>query len=47
VVRGTPGTGIGYGLGVRVNSPLGIIRADFGFSGQGDTRFQFGFGQRF
>ncbi|MBM0741556.1 BamA/TamA family outer membrane protein [Phormidium sp. CLA17] len=47
VVRGTPGSGIGYGLGVRVNSPLGIIRADFGFSGQGDTRFQFGFGQRF
>jgi outer membrane protein insertion porin family len=47
VVRGTPGTGIGYGLGVRVNSPFGIIRADFGFSGQGGTRFQFGFGQRF
>ena len=47
VQRGKPGTGAGVGLGLRLNSPFGIIRADFGVSNQGDSRFQFGFGQRF
>jgi outer membrane protein insertion porin family len=47
IQRGKPGTGAGFGLGVRVNSPFGIIRADFGISNQGDSRFQLGFGQRF
>jgi outer membrane protein insertion porin family len=47
VQRRKPGTGAGFGVGVRVNSPFGIIRADFGISNQGDTRVQFGFGQRF
>jgi len=47
VQRGKPGTGAGFGFGLRVNSPFGIIRADFGFNDQGDNRFQFGFGQRF
>ena len=47
VQRGKPGTGAGFGLGLRVNSPFGIIRADFGVSDQGDSRLQFGFGQRF
>ncbi|MBW4578435.1 MAG: BamA/TamA family outer membrane protein [Tildeniella nuda ZEHNDER 1965/U140] len=47
VQRGKPGTGAGFGVGLRVNSPFGIIRADFGVSDQGDSRFQFGFGQRF
>lgn len=47
VVRGKPGAGFGYGAGVRLNSPLGIIRADLGFNDQGDSRLQFGLGQRF
>jgi outer membrane protein insertion porin family len=47
VVRGKPGTGLGFGFGLRFNSPLGILRGDLGVSNQGDVRFQFGFGQRF
>lgn len=46
-VRGKPGTGFGYGAGLRVDSPLGIIRADLGFNDQGDSELQFGIGQRF
>lgn len=46
-IRDKPGTGLGYGFGVRVGSPLGLIRADFGLNDQGDSRFHFGFGQRF
>lgn len=42
-----PGSGFGYGAGIRVDSPLGIIRADFGVSDQGDSRLQFGLGHRF
>ncbi|MEB3210490.1 MAG: BamA/TamA family outer membrane protein, partial [Leptolyngbyaceae bacterium] len=45
--RDKPGTGIGYGVGVRFGSPIGLLRADFGFNNQGDNRFHFGFGQRF
>jgi outer membrane protein insertion porin family len=47
VQRGKPGSGFGFGAGVRVNSPIGIVRVDLGFSDQGDTRVQFGFGQKF
>jgi outer membrane protein insertion porin family len=47
VVRGKPGTGLGYGAGLRVNSPIGIIRADYGFNDKGDSQLQFGLGQRF
>ncbi|NEO83031.1 MAG: BamA/TamA family outer membrane protein [Spirulina sp. SIO3F2] len=42
-----PGSGFGYGAGIRVDSPLGVIRADFGISNQGDSRLQFGIGHRF
>lgn len=45
--RDKPGTGLGYGVGFRVGSPLGLIRADFGLNDQGDNQFHFGFGQRF
>jgi outer membrane protein insertion porin family len=47
VVRGKPGTGLGYGAGLRINSPIGIIRADYGFNDQGGSQLQFGLGQRF
>lgn len=45
--RGKPGSGFGAGLGLRIQSPLGIIRADLGFNDQGESRLQFGFGQKF
>ncbi|AFZ04292.1 BamA/TamA family outer membrane protein [Calothrix sp. PCC 6303] len=41
------GTGYGYGLGVRVQSPLGPIRIDYGISDEGDSRINFGIGERF
>ncbi|MUG97947.1 BamA/TamA family outer membrane protein [Scytonema sp. UIC 10036] len=41
------GTGIGFGLGVRVQSPLGPIRIDYGVNGDGDSRINFGIGERF
>ena len=47
VARGKPGSGFGYGAGLRLNSPIGIIRADFGINAQGESRVQFGVGQRF
>ncbi|MBD2019803.1 BamA/TamA family outer membrane protein, partial [Leptolyngbya sp. FACHB-36] len=47
VQRGKPGSGFGYGVGLRLNSPIGIIRADFGINDQGGSLLRFGFGQRF
>ena len=47
VVRDKPGTAFGYGAGIRVDSPVGIIRADLGFNDQGGSKLQFGLGQRF
>jgi outer membrane protein insertion porin family len=46
-VRGKPGSGLGYGIGVRVQSPLGPIRVDYGFNDQGDSQLHFGIGERF
>jgi outer membrane protein insertion porin family len=46
-MRNKPGSGFGYGAGVRVDSPLGLIRADYGFNDQGDSRVHIGLGQRF
>ncbi|NEQ68781.1 MAG: BamA/TamA family outer membrane protein [Symploca sp. SIO2D2] len=47
VVRGLPGEGIGYGVGARIQSPLGPIRIDFGWNDEGDNQFHFGIGERF
>ncbi|MGG6297518.1 BamA/TamA family outer membrane protein [Leptolyngbya sp. AN02str] len=47
VVRGKPGSGFGYGLGVRIQSPIGPIRVDYGFNDEGDGRIHFGIGERF
>jgi outer membrane protein insertion porin family len=46
-VRNKPGIGFGYGAGVRFNSPLGLLRADYGINDQGESRLHFGIGQRF
>ncbi|MBW4611205.1 MAG: BamA/TamA family outer membrane protein [Hassallia sp. WJT32-NPBG1] len=45
--RNKPGSGFGYGAGVRFDSPLGLIRADYGINDQGESRLHFGIGQRF
>ncbi|GAC1489951.1 MAG: hypothetical protein NVS2B14_01690 [Chamaesiphon sp.] len=45
--RGKPGSGIGYGAGVRIQSPLGPIRVDYGINERGQGRIHFGIGERF
>jgi outer membrane protein insertion porin family len=47
VVRGKPGDGLGYGVGLRVKTPIGPVRLDYGWTIDGGNRFQFGFGERF
>nr|WP_254658090.1 BamA/TamA family outer membrane protein [Pleurocapsa sp. PCC 7327] len=46
-VRNLPGSGLGYGLGVRVQSPVGPIRIDYGWNDQGESQLHFGIGERF
>ena len=45
--RNKPGSGAGYGIGVRVQSPLGSIRVDYGLASNGGTQFSFGLGEKF
>jgi outer membrane protein insertion porin family len=45
--RGKPGGGFGYGAGLRVQTPLGPLRIDYGFNDQGEGRIHFGIGERF
>ncbi len=42
-----PGSGVGYGVGIRVQSPLGPLRLDYGLNTEGDSRIHFGIGERF
>lgn len=46
-VRDKPGSGFGYGAGVRVQTPLGPIRIDYGISDEGEGQLHFGIGERF
>ena len=46
-VRGLPGSGFGYGLGVRVQSPLGPIRVDYAINDDGGNEIQFGIREKF
>jgi outer membrane protein insertion porin family len=46
-VRNKPGSGFGYGIGIRVQSPIGPIRIDYGLNDEGDSRIHFGIGERF
>jgi outer membrane protein insertion porin family len=46
-IRNKPGTGFGYGIGARIQSPIGPIRLDFGINDEGDNQIHFGVGERF
>ncbi|MBI4782548.1 MAG: BamA/TamA family outer membrane protein [Oscillatoriophycideae cyanobacterium NC_groundwater_1537_Pr4_S-0.65um_50_18] len=46
-VRDKPGSGFGYGIGLRIRSPIGQIRVDYAINDQGDNEFHFGIGERF
>ncbi|MBF2001743.1 MAG: BamA/TamA family outer membrane protein [Synechococcales cyanobacterium M58_A2018_015] len=46
-IREKPGSGFGYGIGLRVQSPLGQIRVDYAINDDGESRFHFGIGERF
>lgn len=46
-VRNKPGDAFGYGLGVRIQSPLGPIRVDYALNEGGDSKVHFGIGERF
>lgn len=46
-VRGLPNSGYGYGLGVRIQSPLGPIRVDYAINDDGGNEVQFGIGEKF
>lgn len=46
-LRGKPGSGYGYGVGIRVQSPVGAIRIDYGINDRGNNRIHFGIGERF
>jgi outer membrane protein insertion porin family len=45
--RGKPGNGVGYGAGLRIQSPLGAIRIDYGINNNGGNQFSFGLGEKF
>ncbi len=47
VLRNKPGSGFGYGVGLRWLSPIGLIRGDLGISDQGEVKFEVRTGQRF
>ena len=42
--RGKPGSGYGYGAGVRVDSPVGPLRLEYAWNDKGVGRFHFGIG---
>ena len=46
-IRGKPGSGIGFGGGLRIQSPIGPIRIDYGINNEGDGQVHFGIGERF
>jgi outer membrane protein insertion porin family len=44
-IRGKPGSGFGYGAGLRLNLPWGTLQVNFGINDRGDRRIQFGLNQ--
>jgi outer membrane protein insertion porin family len=47
-VRSKPGSGFGYGAGIRVlQTPIGPVRLDYALNDRSETRIQFGLGERY
>jgi outer membrane protein insertion porin family len=46
-LRGKPGNGFGYGAGLRIQSPIGPLKLDYGQNSLGQSRIQFGIGDLF
>ncbi len=46
-VRDKPGSAFGYGLGLRLPSPIGTIRLEFAFNSEGGNAVNFNIGERF
>ena len=46
-VRDKPGTGFGFGGGVRTFTPFGLVALELGISDRGDFEFIFNVGDRF
>ncbi|MGH2413899.1 MAG: BamA/TamA family outer membrane protein, partial [Microcystaceae cyanobacterium] len=46
-VRGLPGQGYGYGIGIRVDTPVGPLRLDYAINEDGDSKINFGIGEKF
>jgi outer membrane protein insertion porin family len=42
--RGKPGSGLGFGAGVRVDSPVGPLRLEYALNDKGFRRFHLGIG---
>ena len=47
VVRSQTGSGLGYGLGLRTLTPVGVINLDFALNDEGDSEVIFKLGDRF
>lgn len=47
IVREKPGDGFSYGFGLRATTPIGIVRAELGFTDRGDSEFVVTTGDRF
>ena len=46
-VRGKPGDGFGYGVGLRALTPVGAVRLELGINDEGDSQVIFKIGDRF
>jgi outer membrane protein insertion porin family len=42
--RGKPGSGYGYGAGVRIDTPIGPLRLEYAFNDRRQTKFHLGIG---
>lgn len=42
--RGKPGSGYGFGAGIRVDTPVGPLRIEYAYNDSGKRRFHLGIG---
>ncbi len=47
LARGKPGAGLGYGIGVRINTPVGPVRLDYAQNTDNGNQLGFAIGQKF